>query len=228
MCILGEKHHEWGNSPLVLPVEDLWVHTCSGAFLVNISYNDFTMILRLCRKNEYWWQKLLQENELVRAWSKATVICLLMLLCLCVHHLSSSHLVYILVFTLPCRTLNLDQSAYIFAVCIIVSTSKLSLLHLPYLPRALAYMRISTVTHNYSNSYKSYRGTAKFATGHADTKQSWSVSRVLSRIYILGGKMSLGSARKGCYRRPQCLGGSGGMAPPQGKFWNLSLQNCLF
>ena len=48
VCILVGKCHEWGNSPLVLPVEGLWVHTCSGAFLVNFHYhndyyNDFKM-----------------------------------------------------------------------------------------------------------------------------------------------------------------------------------------
>ena len=49
VCILVGKCHEWGNSPLVLPVEGLWVHTCSGAFLVNFHYhneyyNDFKIL----------------------------------------------------------------------------------------------------------------------------------------------------------------------------------------
>ena len=35
----GKDHHEWENSPLVLPVEGLWVHTCSGAFFLNV-YNN--------------------------------------------------------------------------------------------------------------------------------------------------------------------------------------------
>ena len=40
---------EWGNSPLELPVEGLWVHTCSGAFLMNFNcyynyYNNYNLL----------------------------------------------------------------------------------------------------------------------------------------------------------------------------------------
>ena len=29
-------HHEWGNSPLELPVEGLWVHTCSDGMVLSL------------------------------------------------------------------------------------------------------------------------------------------------------------------------------------------------
>ena len=54
------------------------------------------------------------------------------------------------------------------------------------------------------------------------------VHRVLSRIYILGEKMSLGSVRKCCVCKAQCLGGSGGI-PPQENFeiWAFRMASIL-
>ena len=69
VCILVGKCHEWGNSPLVLPVEGLWVHTCSGAFLVNFYYhkdyyNNFKNYnnFKICGKREWVGQGLRWRN----------------------------------------------------------------------------------------------------------------------------------------------------------------------